>query len=545
MNDHSIFKEKTKELIDDLKSVCANYGLGNDGNEFKIITQVFLYKFLNDKFIHEIKRIDKNLSNSDQIEKDLKKINQENYSMLTLQLNPNIAILKPEQFISSIFERQNENDFAKIFDNNLVDIAKSNSDIFSVLTAGGEKIVLFENISKYVTDNPDDFCKAIINKLVNFSFENIFQEKFDFFATIFEYLIKDYNSNSGGKYAEYFTPHSVSRIMAQCLVKDEINNATCYDPSAGSGTLLMNLAHAIGEDKCTIYSQDISQKSSQLLRLNLVLNNLVHSIPNIVQGNTILNPYHKRDNNNLQQFDYVVSNPPFKIDFSDFRDDLDTKENQNRFFAGIPNIPKNKPETMAIYLLFIQHIFYSLSKKGMAAIVIPTGFNKSQGGISLKIKEYIIKNKILRGVIIMPPNIFATTGTNVSILFIDKNNKDEKIILIDASKLGKAVKEGKNKKIVLSGEEDQYIIDTFNQNKEIEDFSCLVTHNEIENKRFNFNAGTYFKIKIKYTDITNEEFENKKNIFSEKLSHFTNVSKSLEKEIKKQLKNINKSVSDE
>ena len=181
----------------------------------------------------------------------------------------------------------------------------------------------------------------------------------------------------------------------------------------------------------------------------------------------------------------------------------------------------------------------------MAAIVIPTGFNKSQGGISLKIKEYIIKNKILRGVIIMPPNIFATTGTNVSILFIDKNNKDEKIILIDASKLGKAVKEGKNKKIVLSGEEDQYIIDTFNQNKEIEDFSCLVTHNEIENKRFNFNAGTYFKIKIKYTDITNEEFENKKNIFSEKLSHFTNVSKSLEKEIKKQLKNINKSVSDE
>ncbi len=545
MNDHSIFKEKTKELIDDLKSVCANYGLGNDGNEFKIITQVFLYKFLNDKFIHEIKRIDKNLSNSDQIEKDLKKINQENYSMLTLQLNPNIAILKPEQFISSIFERQNENDFAKIFDNNLVDIAKSNSDIFSVLTAGGEKIVLFENISKYVTDNPDDFCKAIINKLVNFSFENIFQEKFDFFATIFEYLIKDYNSNSGGKYAEYFTPHSVSRIMAQCLVKDEVNNATCYDPSAGSGTLLMNLAHAIGEDRCTIYSQDISQKSSQLLRLNLVLNNLVHSIPNIVQGNTILNPYHKRDNNNLQQFDYVVSNPPFKIDFSDFRDDLDTKENQNRFFAGIPNIPKNKPETMAIYLLFIQHIFYSLSKKGMAAIVIPTGFNKAQGGISLKIKEYIIKNKILRGVIIMPPNIFATTGTNVSILFIDKNNKDEKIILIDASKLGKSVKEGKNKKIVLSGEEDQYIIDTFNQNKEIEDFSCLVTHNEIENKRFNFNAGTYFKIKIKYTDITNEEFENKKNIFSEKLSHFTNESKSLEKEIKEQLKNINKSVSDE
>lgn len=80
--------------------------------------------------------------------------------------------------------------------------------------------------------------------------------------------------------------------MAACLVNDDVQNVTCYDPSAGSGTLLMNLAHAIGEDKCTIYSQDISQKSSSLLRLNLILNNLVHSIQNIIQGNTIQHPYH-------------------------------------------------------------------------------------------------------------------------------------------------------------------------------------------------------------------------------------------------------------
>ena len=163
----------------------------------------------------------------------------------------------------------------------MLDIASENSELFSVLTNGGEKIVLFENISKYVTDERDAFCKAIINKLVGFSFENIFQEKFDFFATIFEYLIKDYNSDSGGKYAEYFTPHAVSKIMARCLVQGDVKNVTCYDPSAGSGTLLMNLAHIIGEDKCSIYSQDISQKSSSLLRLNLVLNNLVHSMPNL------------------------------------------------------------------------------------------------------------------------------------------------------------------------------------------------------------------------------------------------------------------------
>ena len=124
-----------------------------------------------------------------------------------------------------------------------------------------EKIVLFENISSYVTNDRDSFSRAIINKLVNFSFDGIFDEGFDFFSTIFEYLIKDYNINSGGKYAEYFTPHAVSKIISSCLITKKETNVTCYDPSAGSGTLLMNLAHAIGVNKCSIFSQDISQKS--------------------------------------------------------------------------------------------------------------------------------------------------------------------------------------------------------------------------------------------------------------------------------------------
>ena len=417
------FEKQTKALIDDLKSVCANYGLGNDGNEFKIITQVFLYKFLNDKFVHEIKQLEPKLVKAENWEQELKKYTANDYEMLMMQLNESTAHLQPKQFISTLFERQNEANFAEIFDSTLLEIAKENSDIFSVVTEGGEKIVLFENISKYVTDKRDDFCKAIINKLVNFSFENIFHEKFDFYATIFEYLISDYNTNSGGKYAEYFTPHAVAKIMAQCLVTEDVKDVTCYDPSAGSGTLLMNLAHAIGEDKCTIYSQDISQKSSNLLRLNLILNNLVHSIPNIVKGNTILEPYHKDANGRLKQFDYIVSNPPFKLDFSDYVADLDSKENQERFFAGLPNVPKAKKEGMAIYPLFIQHIMYSLSSRGKAAIVVPTGFITAQSGIERKIREQLVNQKMLRGVVSMPSNIFATTGTNVSILFIDNANK--------------------------------------------------------------------------------------------------------------------------
>ena len=419
-----------------------------------------------------------------------------------------------------------------------MDVAKANSDIFSVLTQGGEKIVLFENLSKYVSDNRDAFCKALVNKLVGFSFEHIFTQKFDFFATIFEYLIKDYNSNSGGKYAEYFTPHAVAKIMAACLVTDEnVNNVTCYDPSAGSGTLLMNLAHAIGEDKCTIYSQDISQKSSALLRLNLILNNLVHSIQNIIQGNTILSPYHKQENGQLEKFDYIVSNPPFKLDFSDYSADLDSKANKERFFAGIPKVPAKKKESMAIYLLFIQHIMHSLSAKGKAAIVVPTGFITAQSGIDKKIRQKLVKEKMLAGVVSMPSNIFATTGTNVSILFLDKENKGD-VVLIDASNLGTKVKEGKNQKTVLSQEEEQQIIDVFNAKEAKDDFSVVVNYEDIKAKNYSLSAGQYFEVKIEYTDITSEQFAAKMKGFETNLESFFSESKRLENEIIRQIENI-------
>jgi type I restriction enzyme M protein len=537
MTDTQEFTSQTKVLIDDLKSVCANYGLGNDGNEFKIITQVFLYKFLNDKFVYEVKKLDDNIAKAESWEDALAALSKDDYEMLIMQLSESTAIISPDHYISSLFAKQNQANFADIFDSTLTDIAKDNSDIFSVLTDGGEKIVLFENLSKYVTDKRDDFCKAIVNKLTSFSFEHIFHEKFDFYATIFEYLIKDYNTNSGGMYAEYFTPHTVSKIMARCLVYGEVDNATCYDPSAGSGTLLMNLAHQIGEDKCTIYSQDISQKSSGLLRLNLILNDLVHSIHNIIKGNTILDPYHKASNGELEKFDYIVSNPPFKLDFSDFRDDLDTKENHNRFFAGVPNVPKKKKESMAIYLMFLQHIIYSLKPNGKAAVVVPTGFITVQTGIDKKIRQKLIDEKMLAGVVSMPSNIFANTGTNVSILFIDKANK-EGVVLIDASNLGEKVKEGKNQKTLLSHKDEEQIINTFNNKEIIDGFSVVMSYKDIQAKNYSLSAGQYFEVKIEYIDITQEEFKAKLDEFESQLTDLFSDSNNLQKKIEIGLKGL-------
>jgi type I restriction enzyme M protein len=454
-------------------------------------------------------------------------------------MNPDSAKLKREHFLSNLYNKQDKEEFAKFFDDTLRDIAIFNNDIFSVKTGTGAKIVLFDEISNYITDSSqrDNFCKAIINQLVNFSFEKIFNQKFDFFSTIFEYLIKDYNKDGGGKYAEYYTPHAVSKIMASILVDKPLSNVTCYDPSAGSGTLLMNLAHAIGEDRCTIYSQDISQKSSSMLRLNLILNNLVHSIQNIIQGNTIKTPFHKVGEK-LMSFDYIVSNPPFKLDFSDYVADLDTKQNNERFFAGFPNIPKKDKDKMAIYPLFIQHIMFSLSNKGKAAIVVPTGFITAQSGIEKKIRERMVEQKMLRGVVSMPSNIFATTGTNVSILFLDKANAKGDIVLMDASKLGTTVKEGKNQKTLLSETEEQLIIDTFNKHQAVEDFTVVVSYEQIKEKNYSFSAGQYFEVKIEYTDISPGEFETKMNRFKTNLDSLFAESKTLEKEIQKQLNGL-------
>jgi type I restriction enzyme M protein len=537
------FTKSTKELIDNLKGVCTSYGLGNDGNEFKIITQVFLYKFMNDKFGFEIKQLKPELANSENWEQEIAAYTEGSYEMLLLEMSADSAKLKREHFLSHLIKRQNEGEFGKLFDDVLRDIAIFNNDIFSVQTGKGAKIQLFDRLSQFITDSEqrDNFCRALVNQLHEFNFEHIFDQKFDFFSTIFEYLIKDYNKDGGGKYAEYYTPHAVAKIMAEILVDSKVSNVTCYDPSAGSGTLLMNLAHTIGEDKCTIYSQDISQKSSSMLRLNLILNNLVHSIPNIIQGNTIKEPFHKdkKDNNQLQTFDYIVSNPPFKLDFSDYHADLDTKDSNTRFFAGLPNIPNKDRDKMSIYLLFIQHIIYTLAPKGKAAIVVPTGFITAQSGIEKKIRTKLVDEKMLRGVVSMPSNIFATTGTNVSILFIDKGNTEGDIVLMDASKLGTTVKDGKNQKTLLSPDEEQRIIDTFNKRQPIEDFTVVLTYDQIAEKNYSFSAGQYFDVKIEYTDIDPSVFKAKMAGFTLNLDKLFAESKILELDIKKQLGGLN------
>ena len=542
---------RTKRMIDDLKTICANFGLGGSPGEYKIITQVFLYKYLSDKFIYEAKKAEPSLSGAANVEEALNAMPNDQYEMLLMMLGGDTAKLKRTHYISYLFNHQNDDTmrkadgssypFHELFDDTLVDIANFNLDIFSVQTGGEEKIKLFEPISQYVIESAKKplFCRAIINKLVEFNFAEVFEQKYDFFAQIFEYLINDYNKDSG-KYAEYYTPHTIATIIARIMVQSEVSNVTVYDPATGSGTLVLALAHQIGEKNCTIYTQDISAKSNEFLRLNLILNNLVHSLGNVVHDDTLIAPRHlNARKNGLAKFNYIVSNPPFNMDFSDNRETLAGENHKERFFAGVPNIPQKKKSSMDIYLMFLQHIIYSMDDNAKAAIVVPTGFLTAGSGIQKKVREHLVSHRMLRGVVSMPSNVFANTGTNVSVLFLDKENKDGKVVLMDASKLGtKERVDGKNQKTVLSEDDMALIVDTFNTGKTVDDFCVAVSYEDIEQKKLSFSAGQYFEVKIEYVELTPEEFNQKMNGFAMRLNGLFLAGRQLESKIKEQLERV-------
>ena len=520
------YLDKVKQMIDDLKAMTADLGLANTGDEYKIISELFTYKFLNDKLLYSFeKREDKEESFDDFID----------------FADTNTARIKEEYLLLNLFQKQNDKKFHKTFDKALEAISELNKDVYSIETSTGTKKPLFEPLSVYLRD-PDkevELAKRAINILCKYQFGGeIFEQGWDYFSSVFEYLIKDYNKDSG-KYAEYYTPAFAGAIMADILYNDiPVDQVEIYDPAAGSGTLLLSLATRIGAKNCTIYSQDRSQKSTQFLRINLILNNLAQSLEYVIEGNTMTNPMHL-DGDKLKKFDFIVSNPPFTVDFSADVEAMKT-DKYNRFFAGIPNVPKKDKKKMAIYLCFLQHILASLKENGKAAIVVPTGFLTYTSGIAKKIRKEIVDNNWLRGAISMPSNIFATTGTSVSIIFIDKSRTEENqdVILIDASKLGEKISLEDGQRTILSIEDEQLIINTFKQKKQVDEFSVVVKSNDIVKKNCSFSAGQYFEVKIEYVELTQEEFNEKMATYIANLDKYFSEGRSLEKEIKQRLEEL-------
>lgn len=294
----------------------------------------------------------------------------------------------------------------------------------------------------------------------------------DYFGTVFEYLIQDYNVASG-RYAEYYTPMEISDIIARIVTAggDQREHLSVYDPSAGTGTLLLALKRQLHDP--VVFGQDISQKSMELLQLNFLLQNTNGTAR---RGNTLSHPYF------TGPFDYIVSNPPFKTDFSFIRDDL---EKSGDYPFGIPQVPVKKKESMPIYLCFIQHVLRTLSARGRAAIVVPLIFLSTQGEIESAIRRYIIEQRILQGVLVMPKNTFANTGTKVAVVFLDKSGCPEPALL-DVSGEGHSVKKGGISRTAFGEEGAEYIVSRF-----FNEESIRVSYERISEKDGSFLPGAY------------------------------------------------------
>lgn len=554
MPDIFMLENKIKQMIDEMKGLCQTNGLSNQASEEVVITSVFLYKFLNDKFMANMKDFanDMDMSTENVLQDD---------DMLAgfYDTYPQDVAFKYEDTIECLINKVGNNDFYKLFDDALERISNyPENEEFSIDTADGGRKPLFTRVTENVeASKRNNFAKNIFGIISQdkFDFGEAFKNNFDFYCAIFEHLIKDYNVASG-VYAEYFTPQAISAIIAKILVEmspveDKIYDV--YDPSAGSGSLVLHLANALGKgsfgDRAQVYTQDISGKSSRFLRTNMLLNGLTNSLDNIIEGDTLETPAHYKvvhdPSSGVKQFDYITSNPPFKMDFSSTRniieqkwEDSELRDGIKRFFAGVPKIPNKKKESMGVYLCFIQHILWSLKEDGKAAIVVPTGFITAQSGIEKAVRQMIVDKHWLKGVISMPSNIFANTGTNVSVLFIDKSNQDGNIMLIDASKLGEKRKEGKNQRTVLRPDEVAKIEDTFINQEVIEDFSVSVTYEQIAEKNYSLSAGQYFEVRIEFVELSQEAFEKRMTAYADRLGKLFAEGKSLEDEIKRRLEEL-------
>ena len=557
MADIVALERKIEQIIDELKGLCQTNGLSNQASEEVVITSVFLYKFLNDKFMSNLKEF------SAEIGMDYKEVlKNENSEMDAFYDSyPQDVAFTYDETIDYLINKVSFNEFYKIFDDALERISNDpKNEAFSVETADGARKPLFTRITENVESSKrNNFAKNIFGIISQdrFDFGDAFKNNFDFYSRIFEYLIKDYNVASG-VYAEYFTPQAISSIIAKILVQmspveDKLYDI--YDPSAGSGSLVLHLANELGHgsfgEKAQVYTQDISGKSSRFLRINMMLNGLTSSLDNIIEGDTLDTPAHyntpHEPNSGVKQFDYITSNPPFKMDFSSTRDGIEQKWTESeerdgirRFFAGIPKIPKTDTakKKMGIYLCFIQHILWSLKDDGKAAIVVPTGFLTAQTGIEKEIRQTIVDKHWLKGVISMPSNIFANTGTNVSVIFIDKSNQDGQIMLVDASGLGEKVKEGKNQKTVLRDFEVTKIEDTFINQEVVDGFSVNVSYEQLLEKSCSFAAGQYFDVKMEVVELSIEEFNTKMELYKNRLSNLFKEGRELEASIMSKLEEL-------
>ncbi len=315
----------------------------------------------------------------------------------------------------------------------------------------------------------------------------------DLLGDAYEYLMRHFASESGKSKGQFYTPSEVSLLLSLLLGIDENTrqDKSIYDPTCGSGSLLLKASSLAGEKGLTIYGQEKDISTTALCKMNMILHN--SATADIAKGgsSTLSNPLFTTENGMLKTFDYVVANPPFSL--KNWTDGLsiDPKSKQvindsfNRFEDGTP------PEKNGDFA-FLLHIIKSLKNTGKGAVILPHGV-LFRGNAESTIRKNLLLKGYIKGVIGLAPNLFYGTSIPACVIILDKENAHARkgVFMIDASKDFK--KDGNKNR--LRDQDVQKMIDTFNAYKEIPYYSKMVSLEEISANDYNLNIPRYIAAK--------------------------------------------------
>ena len=499
--------EEDKKNLEQKLWAIANDLRGNMGaDEFRdYILGFIFYKYLSERmetYANELLKQD-GVSYLDVSSEYLDTIKDESIEKLGY-------FLKPEELFSQIAIRgngQNNNfileDLAKILRNIEQSTMGYESeddfhDLFSDLDLTSAKLGKTEEAK-------NKLISKVLFHLDQINFD-LTSGKGDVLGDAYEYLIGQFASGAGKKAGEFYTPQQVSSILAKIVTHGKTRLKSVYDPTCGSGSLLLRVAREV-EDVSDFFGQELNNTTYNLCRMNMILHGVHYRNFDIKQDDTLERPQHVD-----MKFDAVVANPPFSSDWSANPIHL----SDDRFSQYGRLAPKGTAD-----FAFVQHMIHHLDENGTMAIVLPHGV-LFRGGAEEHIRKFLIQDKnYLDAVIGLPANIFYGTGIPTSILVFKKQRKDaDNILFIDAAKGYDKIK-AQN---YLADEHVNKIVDTYTKRKEIEKFSHLASMEEIIENEYNLNIP-------RYVDTFEEEEEVDLDEVSKSLKEIAGEIESIDKEI--------------
>ncbi|GBE37824.1 putative type I restriction enzymeP M protein [bacterium BMS3Bbin08] len=335
----------------------------------------------------------------------------------------------------------------------------------------------------------------------------------DIIGDVYEYLIARFAAGAGKKAGEFYTPSEVSILLAK-LLKPKSGNRIC-DPSCGSGSLLIRVAHEVPGGNFFLAGQESNGSTWSLCRMNMFLHKMDNA--RIEWCNTISNPKLMEDDQ-LMKFNIVVANPPFSLD--KWGADIAEKDRFQRFWRGIP--PKSKGD-----YAFISHMVHiALEKEGKVGVIAPHGV-LFRGGSEGKIRQQLIEENMLEAVIGLPANLFYGTGIPTVILIFNKGKKTKDVLFIDASR---EYHDGKNQNN-LRPEDIEKIVKTHKNFKKIDKYAYRATFDEIKDAEFNLNIP-------RYVDTFEEEEEIDINAVQKEIQELESEITSTRKEMNRYMKEL-------